>query len=120
MLYRNSNVNYKDISITTTSSQIIFNEDIKIKPTFNLYSEYEVNHDNSEIIYNTDVNEDNWLQYEEGANIQCPDSNVIGYAYQIEISEGNIYNYSAYSYSYVWKVINIDDVIVIYNTIKWK
>ena len=80
-----SNVNCKDISITTTSSQIIFDEVIKIKPTFNLYSEYGVNHDNSEIIYNTAVNEDNWLQYEEGANIQCPDSNIIGYAYQIEI-----------------------------------
>ncbi len=80
-----SNVNCKDISITTTSSQITFDEDIKIKPTFNLYSEYAVNHDNSEIIYNTAVNEDNCLQYEEGADIQCPDSNIIGYAYQIEI-----------------------------------
>ena len=26
--------------------------------------------------------------------------------------KGNIYNYSAYSYSYVGKVINVDDVIV--------
>ncbi len=85
-----SNVKRNNISITTTSSQITFDEDIKIKPTFNLYSEYAVNHDNSEIIYNTAVNEDDWIQYEEGANIQCPDSNVIGYEYQIEISEGNI------------------------------
>ena len=79
--FSKSNVNHIDISITITSSQITFDVDIKIKPTFNLYSEYAVNHDNSEIIYNTAVNEDNWLQYEEGADIQCYDSNVIGYAY---------------------------------------
>ena len=75
--FSKSNVNHIDISITITSSQITFDEDIKI---YNLYSEYAINHDNSEIINNTAVNEDNCLQYEEGADIQCPDLNIIGYA----------------------------------------